>query len=574
MVSAGFLDVTGRNDAPTCVLAHIVTPSSVSYYLSSAPYVSGDSAEGEDAPTNIAYTPIISGFPRVRIGIDDFLSGQASVSWGELVLATDENVSDMFGTPGASITLFVAVAPQYRGLSTATAKFPSSAWRECILIGKVSHFRTNQNRTVSITIQSETRSFFDQKVCNTLFSASNTPTIPAENIGKPIPITLGQCRNVSPTLIDASALRFQASSAAVTVDRVSDGGLPLILTGNAAAYDADPYKLRLASSASSTAGYYIGAHINLLTGPGSTGRGRVTAYDGSTKTATMQSAWSANPTTSTTYELELWTYPLTPTIGEFTLLSPYTYNITADVRGQQILSPFGHGTAIEVLWYIVLGRYISEVSDTSGVLIDYDGIFLEGEITIGDALSALARAAGAVWAMIPQLISGSYVDALVVRPIKMPTSAAVATFDSSTILSYDLALDTDVIWRATGRDKKTWTATEQNAANSQLPVAEREWLKAGYVRNVYENTSAATRYGAREIEVETLRYDSGNSTATLTQLVTFFSGAIRKRLRITVPAFFPSPILMDKITVTMPDNVSTYSGDYDLTGWTTYTDSN
>ncbi|TDC94554.1 neuraminidase-like domain-containing protein [Actinomadura sp. 7K507] len=62
--------------------------------------------------------------------------------------------------------------------------------------------------------------------------------------------------------------------------------------------------IRLDGSASSADGAYVGDHIRLTNGPGQDERGRVVAYDGSTRTATVAPSWRAVPTDATGYQVD------------------------------------------------------------------------------------------------------------------------------------------------------------------------------------------------------------------------------------------------------------------------------
>ncbi len=65
--------------------------------------------------------------------------------------------------------------------------------------------------------------------------------------------------------------------------------------------------IKLATGASSTTGFYVGLQITLTGGPGSGDVRNIIAYDGSTKIATVDSSFSATPTSATTYSIkETW----------------------------------------------------------------------------------------------------------------------------------------------------------------------------------------------------------------------------------------------------------------------------
>lgn len=61
--------------------------------------------------------------------------------------------------------------------------------------------------------------------------------------------------------------------------------------------------IKLRSGAASNNGSYVGADITILTGTGSGQTKTITAYNGSTKVATVNSAWTTTPTNTSTYQI-------------------------------------------------------------------------------------------------------------------------------------------------------------------------------------------------------------------------------------------------------------------------------
>lgn len=78
-------------------------------------------------------------------------------------------------------------------------------------------------------------------------------------------------------------------------------GKPSIESGTAQGGGAST--ITLAANESPVDDAYTGLRIALLTGPGSTDHRTITGYVGLTKVATVDSPWSATPTTSTTYRI-------------------------------------------------------------------------------------------------------------------------------------------------------------------------------------------------------------------------------------------------------------------------------
>jgi hypothetical protein len=59
--------------------------------------------------------------------------------------------------------------------------------------------------------------------------------------------------------------------------------------------------ITLASTASATNSIYVGSIVTILAGTGVGGTGEITAYNGTTKVATVSSAWSVNPDSTSVY---------------------------------------------------------------------------------------------------------------------------------------------------------------------------------------------------------------------------------------------------------------------------------
>lgn len=70
------------------------------------------------------------------------------------------------------------------------------------------------------------------------------------------------------------------------------------------ARNATPETIQLEDSASSADDAYVGDHVVLTSGPGQEQRRRVTAYHGSTRTATVTPVWTPEPTNASGYRVE------------------------------------------------------------------------------------------------------------------------------------------------------------------------------------------------------------------------------------------------------------------------------
>lgn len=78
-------------------------------------------------------------------------------------------------------------------------------------------------------------------------------------------------------------------------------GVTIVLTGTTQA--STPTTITLASSASATDSRYNNFNITITGGAGSGQTKIITGYVGSTKVATVNSAWSVNPDTTSTYSI-------------------------------------------------------------------------------------------------------------------------------------------------------------------------------------------------------------------------------------------------------------------------------
>lgn len=99
-------------------------------------------------------------------------------------------------------------------------------------------------------------------------------------------------------------IKTSTSGAKTTVISAPIRRLPVIATGQAQAGAAGT--ITLASGASSITDYYVGCFVNPTNNSPSGVQGqarRITAYDGSTKVATVEANYGTNPSSATTYEI-------------------------------------------------------------------------------------------------------------------------------------------------------------------------------------------------------------------------------------------------------------------------------
>lgn len=112
----------------------------------------------------------------------------------------------------------------------------------------------------------------------------------------------------------------------------------VIVTGTAQAGSTST-TIVLASTASSVNGYYTGSTITITSGPGSSPiqTRTITAYDGSTKVATINTAWTTTPTNTSVYSITIKAATYIPAEDYFYFTNTYDYlgqkvNDLSDIR--------------------------------------------------------------------------------------------------------------------------------------------------------------------------------------------------------------------------------------------------
>ncbi len=137
--------------------------------------------------------------------------------------------------------------------------------------------------------------------CGTFADATNEMTEIATSSGVYyLDLTAGELDTKSTAIIAKSATAGMKTTVAV----LYPVRLPVIRTGTAQAGGAS--SITLDSSASAITDYYVGCYVNITNNSPANAQGqarRITAYNGSTKVATVEGTYGTNPSSASTFEV-------------------------------------------------------------------------------------------------------------------------------------------------------------------------------------------------------------------------------------------------------------------------------
>ena len=212
-------------DAMRCILVEAsvnVAGSEITRYLSNRGYVTG----AAESPANTSYRALISGGVKLteKLAIDS----NASLSWGEIELLNQDGILDSWWYDvwtNRNISVFFG-----------DVKWARSDFRNIfkgVLAGVGSQNRTSVNLFLRDALQR-----LNVPVTDTKLGGSTT------NKDRLIPLTFGECHNVSPLLIDPTLHDYQVHQGAIEdIIEVRDNGAPITVTKTIATG-----KFRLANS--------------------------------------------------------------------------------------------------------------------------------------------------------------------------------------------------------------------------------------------------------------------------------------------------------------------------------------
>ena len=211
-------ELLNRPDLEKVLLVEI-DPDGSPVYLSDTAYFT----EPTDNPADQPYYPVIatSGVPRLKRSIQEVWGGRSVATWGPLVLATDT-------VDGADLSTLAIRDKRLRVLLTGPRSMIARVDAATVLDGIVGQRSGNPDEGITIELLDRQAQFNDIELPAAFYDGTETASFPAANIGKPKPLSLGKCRNITPVLIDAANLVYQVNDGAINdVTAVYDNGVAL-----------------------------------------------------------------------------------------------------------------------------------------------------------------------------------------------------------------------------------------------------------------------------------------------------------------------------------------------------------
>lgn len=198
--------------AMRCILVEAsvnVSGSETVRYLSDRGYVTSST----DTPSNTSYRALISGGVRLteRLGIDS----SASLSWGEIELLNQDGILDSW----------LNDVWENRNVSVyfGDSKWARSDFR-LIFKGLLAGISSQSRNTLNLFLRDSLQRL-NTPVTDVKLGGSST------NKDKLIPLTFGECHNVSPLLIDSTLHDYQVHQGAIEdIIEVRDNGAPITVT--------------------------------------------------------------------------------------------------------------------------------------------------------------------------------------------------------------------------------------------------------------------------------------------------------------------------------------------------------
>jgi len=370
---------------------NIVDDTVDTFYLSNDAYAT----EPTDTPANTQFLPVLDSIPSFNRRIENVLFGNSRIDLGTIVVPDDGRFADWLDR-----SKYIWGGYSFRLLVGANY-FPYSDFEEVItgVMLDIEYSITNTNRSIDIRVGSNDV-FLQQKTLS-----ENTYTSPPNTAleDKVIPVAYGFCQNIRPDIYDTSNLIFQFNDGSIgeseDVVMVYDQNVEVVLGGTASAGAASA--ITLAGSASSTDDEYIGCEIIIVAGTGIGQVRTISDYVGTTKVATVSTAWDTNPDATSVYTLNLFIKDLVE--GRFTLLEAPTSvsNITADIKGLKDSGGTYLQTIADIIQHILINSGSLSVGDLDADSFnnfpntDYVQSYFNSALKVEAALSNLLLSAGA-----------------------------------------------------------------------------------------------------------------------------------------------------------------------------------
>lgn len=216
-----------RLDSKKILLVEIDAAGSNPIYLADAPYYT----EPGDTPGNQNYWPVIAqdGVPRLARRIQEIFGGRSVPAWGPLVVAT----------PVVGVTDLATTAlrgREARVLLTGPRSVIPHADAAVVLTGLIGYRTGDIDGGVVLEITDRQAAWESVELPAARYNGTETGNFPSAEIGRPKPLCLGRCRNITPRLINTATRVYQVNNGSVqAIDAVYDNGVSVAFTANTAA---------------------------------------------------------------------------------------------------------------------------------------------------------------------------------------------------------------------------------------------------------------------------------------------------------------------------------------------------
>jgi hypothetical protein len=199
-----------------CVLAELDAysgGSTVTRYISSLGFVSFPG----DTPASTGYDDVLLEVPRIRSSMSEVLRGYSTISFGDLVVDNSSGALDAWladAWDGQAVRLFLGDGDPANGWTKADFRK--------VFDGVIEDIAAPDRATIKLRVR-DRQKLLDVPLLTTLVlgtdSTSNLRT----------PVCYGECKNVSPVLVDSGTRTYAFHDGAVqAVDAVYDSGVPYV----------------------------------------------------------------------------------------------------------------------------------------------------------------------------------------------------------------------------------------------------------------------------------------------------------------------------------------------------------
>jgi len=165
------------------------------------------------------YEPYVVGIPRMARSMQEILFGRSMISWGELVLKNGDGFFDDYINGSTTWT--------FNG-QDITIEAGNRDWTVSgtIFQGKMKDPEVTDTEIRIPVYDGQKR--LEAKIPPNTFSASTN--MPSSNVGSPIPLCFGYCKNITPVLIDDTTYTYQVHDGQITdVTAAYDDGVPVTI---------------------------------------------------------------------------------------------------------------------------------------------------------------------------------------------------------------------------------------------------------------------------------------------------------------------------------------------------------